>query len=121
MRSEKKWELAERRHRRVRKKIQGTAERPRMSVCFTGRNIHVQFIDDQTGRTLASASTLGKSVPEGDGLTANVKSAKKVGQVAAELARAKGIQTVVFDRGAAKYHGKVKALADAAREAGLKF
>ena len=92
-----------------------------MSVCFTGRNIYVQFIDDQAGRTLAAASTLSKTAPDRDKLVANVTSAKRIGQLAAEAAKAKGIQQVVFDRGSARYHGKVKALADAAREAGLKF
>ncbi len=92
-----------------------------MSVCFSNKNIHVQFIDDEAGVTLAAASTLSKSVPDREKLAANVASAKKLGQYAAEAAKAKGIQTVVFDRSGARYHGKVKALADAAREAGLKF
>lgn len=92
-----------------------------MSVCFTHKNIHVQFIDDSAGVTLASASTQNKSLADRDKLAANVASAKKIGQVAAEAAKAKGIEQVVFDRGGARYHGKVKALADAAREAGLKF
>jgi large subunit ribosomal protein L18 len=121
MRTEQKLELATRRHWRVRKKVIGTQERPRMSVCFTGRNIYVQFIDDQAGRTLAAASSLSKNAPDRDKLVANVTSAKRIGQLAAEAAKAKGIQQVVFDRGSARYHGKVKALADAAREAGLKF
>lgn len=121
MRTETKHDLARRRHWRVRKKVIGTPERPRMSVCFTGKHIHVQFIDDQGGRTLACASTSSKSTPERDGLAANVKSAKVIGKLAAEAARSKGIEQVVFDRGSAKYHGKVKALADAAREGGLKF
>jgi len=121
MRTEQKLELATRRHWRVRKKVIGTSARPRMSVCFTGRNIYVQFIDDQAGRTLASTSSLSKAVPDRDKLAANVTGAKRVGQLAAEAARAKGIEQVVFDRGSARYHGKVKALADAAREAGLKF
>ena|ERR1051326_7937965 len=106
---------------RTRKKISGTRERPRMSVRFTGENIYVQFIDDSAGVTLASASTVAKSVTERKDLSANVASAKKIGAIAAETARTKGIQKVVFDRSGAKYHGKVKALADAAREAGLKF
>ncbi len=92
-----------------------------MSVCFTGRNIHVQFIDDTAGKTLASASTVSKATPERDKLAANVKSAKTIGTLAAKAALDKGIKEVVFDRGASPYHGKVKALADAAREAGLKF
>jgi large subunit ribosomal protein L18 len=121
MRPEKKLELAERRHWRIRKKVIGTPERPRMSVCFTEQHIYVQFIDDQSGRTLAAASTRGKSVPDRASLSANVESAKKIGQIAADAAKAKGIEMVVFDRSGAKFHGKVKALADAARQAGLKF
>jgi large subunit ribosomal protein L18 len=121
MRTEIKRDLAMRRHWRVRKKVTGTAERPRMSVCFTGKHVYVQFIDDTAGRTLAYASTTGKATPDRDRLAANVPSAKAIGKLAAEMARAKGIEQVVFDRGSARYHGKVKALADAAREAGLKF
>jgi len=92
-----------------------------MAVCFTGKNIYVQFIDDSAGRTLAAASTRSKKVPDAKSLKANVSSAQTLGKVAAELARGKGIEKVVFDRAGARYHGKVKALADAAREAGLKF
>jgi large subunit ribosomal protein L18 len=121
MRTEKKQDLAMRRHWRVRKKVTGTSARPRMSVTFTGENIYVQFIDDAAGRTLAEASTLSKKIAERAALGANVKSAVQVGKLAAEAARAQGIEQVVFDRGGARYHGKVKALADAAREAGLKF
>jgi len=121
MRTEKKLDLARRRHWRVRTKVSGTQERPRMSVKFTEKNIHVQFIDDNAGRTLAAVSTLAKELPERGQLAANVKGAVRIGKLAAETARTKGITQVVFDRGAARYHGKVKALADAAREAGLKF
>jgi len=121
MRTEKKHRLARRRHLRVRRKVIGTAERPRMSVRFTGRNVYVQFVDDEAGRTLAAASTLTKGLADRDKLSANAVSGKRIGQLAAEAARAKGIGQVVFDRGEARYHGKVKALADAAREAGLKF
>jgi large subunit ribosomal protein L18 len=92
-----------------------------MSVCFTNKNIHVQFIDDVARATLAAASTTSKATPERDNLGANVTSAKTVGTLAAQAALSKGISQVVFDRGGARYHGKVKALADAAREAGLKF
>jgi len=92
-----------------------------MSVCFTNQNIHVQFIDDAAGVTLAAASTTSKSTPEREKLAANVKSAKALGALAAKAAMDKGIQQVVFDRGGARFHGKAKALADAAREAGLKF
>ena len=121
MRPEQKARLEQLRRWRIRQKVVGSRERPRMSVCFTNKNIHVQFIDDQAGVTLASASTMSKSIPDRDKLAANMASAKRVGQFAAEAAKAKGIQTVVFDRNGARYHGKVKALADAAREAGLKF
>ena len=121
MRTEKKHDLAMRRHWRVRKKISGTKERPRMSVCFSNRNIHVQFIDDGAGVTLAAASTTSKATPNRDKLAANAVSAKSVGAFAAQAALAKGIKQVVFDRAGARYHGKIKALADAAREAGLQF
>ncbi len=92
-----------------------------MSVRFTGKNIHVQFIDDGAGVTLASISTLNKSLPDRDKLKANVASAQRIGQLAAEAAKTKGIEGVVFDRSGARFHGKVKALADAARAAGLQF
>jgi large subunit ribosomal protein L18 len=92
-----------------------------MSVCFTNKNIHIQFIDDEAGRTLVATSTLSKTTPDRDKLAANEASAKTLGALAAQAAIAKGIKQVVFDRGGARYHGKVKALADAAREAGLKF
>jgi large subunit ribosomal protein L18 len=121
MRTEKKQQLAQRRHWRVRRKVSGTRQRPRMSVCFSQKNIHVQFIDDAAGVTLAAASSLSKSTPGREGLKANVNSAKLIGALAAKAALDKGITSVVFDRGAALFHGKVKALADAAREAGLKF
>ena len=121
MRTEKKHELAVRRHWRVRKKVSGTKDRPRMAVCFTNKNIHVQFIDDIARVTLAAASTTSKTTPDREKLAANAASAKIIGTLAAQAAQGKGIKEVVFDRGGARYHGKVKALADAAREAGLKF
>ena len=89
-----------------------------MSVCLTGRHIYVQLIDDVNGVTLASAST---SAPDLKGTKSTIAGAKKVGQLAAQQAKAKNITEVVFDRGGLRYHGRVKALADAAREAGLKF
>lgn len=116
-----KRQLAQLRHWRVRKKISGTNERPRMSVCFTNEHIYVQFIDDIAGKTLAAACTTSKSTPDREKLGANVVSAKTIGTLAAKAAIDKGIKAVVFDRGGARYHGKVKALADAAREAGLQF
>jgi len=121
MRPETKQRLEQRRRWRIRRRIQGTAERPRMSIRFTGRHIYVQFIDDQRGVTLAATSTRGKAVADRGPWKANVPSAQKMGTIAAEAAKASGIAEVVFDRSGALYHGKVKALADAAREAGLTF
>jgi large subunit ribosomal protein L18 len=121
MRTEQKHQLATRRRWRIRKKLSGTKARPRMSVCFTNKNIHVQFIDDIAGVTLASASTVSKATPNREKLAANAVSAKTLGAAAAQTALGKGIKEVIFDRGGSRYHGKVKALADAAREAGLKF
>jgi large subunit ribosomal protein L18 len=121
MRTEQKHQLAVRRRWRIRKKLSGTKDRPRMSVCFTNKNIHIQFIDDAAGVTLAAASTTSKATPDRDKLAANAASAKTLGALAAQTALGKGIKEVVFDRGGSRYHGKVKALADAAREAGLKF
>lgn len=139
MRTEKKQRLAQLRRWRVRQKVNGTKERPRMTVCFTNQNIYVQFVDDAAGQTIASASTRSKTAPDRDKLAANVASAMVVGKLAAEAAIAKGIKAVVFDRGTARYHwskpkgkdkdgkeskpvyGKLAALAEAAREAGLKF
>jgi large subunit ribosomal protein L18 len=121
MRTEKKLELERRRRWRIRQRIKGSAERPRMAVRFTGQHIYVQFVDDVNGVTLAATSTRSKALDDRGKLKANVASAKRVGTVAAEAAKAKGITRVVFDRSGARYHGKVKALADAAREAGLQF
>lgn len=118
MRPKTRTQSRERRHLRLRQKLHGTAERPRMSVCLTGKHIYVQFIDDVAGKTLACASTV---LADAKGTKANVAGAKKLGALAAEKAKAKNITAVVFDRGGFKYHGRVKALADAAREAGLKF
>jgi large subunit ribosomal protein L18 len=119
MRTEKKQKLQQLRRWRIRKKVTGTSARPRMAVCFTNENIHVQFIDDDAGKTIAAASTVSKTAPKD--ASANVKGAKTIGEIAAKNALDKGIKEVVFDRGGMRYHGKVKALADAAREAGLKF
>jgi large subunit ribosomal protein L18 len=108
-----------RRHSRVRKQITGTAERPRLAVFRSARHISAQVIDDGTGRTVAAASTVEPSlraVPGG-----NVAAATTVGRLVAERASAAGVRQVVFDRGGNKYHGRVAALADAAREGGLEF
>ena len=106
------------RHVRVRGKISGTPECPRLNVFRSNANIYAQIIDDVNGVTLVSASTLDK---EFEGATGNAEAAKKVGAVLAERAKAKGIEEVVFDRGGYIYHGRVAALAEGAREAGLKF
>jgi large subunit ribosomal protein L18 len=121
MRTDKKSRLATLRHWRIRKKISGTKERPRMSVRFSNQHIFVQFIDDVKRVTLASTSTLRKKEEAAEKLAANAASAKKIGALAAQAAKSKGITRVVFDRSGARYHGKVKALADAAREGGLQF
>ena len=104
--------------RRIRKKISGTAERPRLAIHFSNQNVYAQVIDDEAGRTLVSASTKEKGFGES---RANVATATRVGQAVAERALTLNITEVVFDRGGFIYHGKVKALADAAREKGLKF
>lgn len=106
-------------HRRIRKKIAGTAERPRLAICFSNKNVYAQLIDDDGHKTLASASTLDKEV--GHRGEASVASAVKVGQLIAQRASAANVTSVLFDRGGHLYHGKVKALADAAREGGLQF
>jgi large subunit ribosomal protein L18 len=112
-------------HRRIRKKVAGTAQRPRLAVHFSGKNIYAQVIDDDTGRTIAAASTAEARMRSG--LPAEVKghankaAAELVGKAIAELSLAKNLDRVVFDRGGFLYHGKVKALADAARAGGLKF
>ncbi len=106
------------RHVRVRGKISGTPERPRLNVFRSNANIYAQIIDDVNGVTLVSASTLEKSF---EGAAGNCEAAKKVGTVLAERAKDKGIEEVVFDRGGYVYHGRVAALAEGAREGGLKF
>ena len=106
------------RHRRVRKKITGTAARPRLAVFRSNKHLTLQVIDDVAGRTLAAASTLDKTV---ENAASNVACAAQVGALVAERAKAANVSAVVFDRGGHLYHGKIKALADAAREAGLQF
>ncbi|GAB4159518.1 MAG: 50S ribosomal protein L18 [Planctomycetota bacterium] len=117
----KKQFRATRRHIRVRKKVQGTHERPRLSVFRSARHIYCQVIDDISGTTLAAASTQSKELKGQYKYSGNVEAAKLVGKLIAEKAKAAGISTVVFDRGAYKFHGRVKALADNARENGLVF
>lgn len=110
----------QRRHRRVRAKVQGTQERPRLNVYRSSAHIYAQVIDDLQGHTLVAASTLDSDVKDADGKT-KTERAKAVGQLIGERAKAAGIEDVVFDRGGYLYHGRVKALAEGAREAGLKF
>ena len=105
-------------HDRIRRKVSGTAERPRLTVHYSNQHIYAQVVDDTIGKTLVSASTLDKSFEKA---SSNVESAVKVGQLLAERAKGTNISAVVFDRGGHLYHGKVKALADAARDGGLKF
>lgn len=119
----KKVQAKERRHQRVRRKIMGTAERPRLSVYRSLNQIYAQVIDDLSGKTLVAASSLGKGV-KGKGKTktgGNIEAAKAVGAEIAALAKQANIGKVVFDRGGSIYHGRIKALADAAREGGLIF
>jgi len=109
------------RHVRLRKKISGTAERPRLAVHFSGRHITAQVINDETGKTIVSVNTTEADLRAGVKTRANVEGAQKVGKLVAERATSQKITKVVFDRGGFKYHGKVKALADAAREGGFEF
>ncbi|MGH9014480.1 MAG: 50S ribosomal protein L18 [Acidimicrobiia bacterium] len=108
-----------RRHRRVRKKVRGTPERPRLSVFRSSRHVYAQVIDDVHGRTLAAASTAEADLRSGT--TATVDAAKAVGRLVGERAKAAGIDAVVFDRGGFKFHGRVAGVAEGAREAGLKL
>jgi len=116
--AKQKREARLRRHRRVRKKVRGTAERPRLAVFRSNKHISVQVIDDRSGRTVAAASTT-ESGFEGSG--GNVEAATKIGKLVAERAKAAGVSAVVFDRGGNLYHGRIAALAEAAREGGLEF
>ncbi|MDA8072254.1 MAG: 50S ribosomal protein L18 [Actinomycetota bacterium] len=114
-----KQQLRVRRHTRLRKRITGTADRPRLAVFRSSRHITAQVIDDTTGRTLAAAGTVERALRDGPG--GNAAAAAEVGRLVAERARAGGITQVVFDRGGYRYHGRVAALADAARRAGLEL
>ncbi|WP_031552144.1 50S ribosomal protein L18 [Oribacterium sp. FC2011] len=114
-----KAELRQKKHQRLRNRLSGTPERPRLSVFRSDKHMYAQVIDDVAGNTLCAASTLDKDAKLE--ITNNIEAAQYVGKAIAEKAMAKGIKTVVFDRGGFLYHGKVKALADAAREAGLEF
>ena len=110
--------IRQRIHKRIRRKVSGTPQRPRLAVYFSNQHVYVQVIDDTAGRTLASASSMDKAF---EGHASNVATAQKVGKLIAERAKEANVTDAVFDRGGHLYHGKVKALADAAREAGLKF
>ncbi|HVF09574.1 MAG TPA: 50S ribosomal protein L18 [Abditibacteriaceae bacterium] len=115
-------EMRTRRHLRLRQKVKGTAERPRLCVNRTLRHIHAQLIDDVSGATLAAASTVQKDIAtQVDGGKGSCTAAKMVGQMIAQRAREKGIEAIVFDRNGYQYHGAVKELAEAARESGLQF
>ena len=113
--------LRRKRHKRLRKTVIGTSEKPRLNVFRSICNIYAQVIDDATGKTLVGASTLDGEIKEKIKSGGNIEAAKLVGQLLGKRAKENGIETVVFDRGGYKYHGRVAALADGAREAGLKF
>ena len=114
-------QLRVRRHARIRKELVGTAQRPRLSVFRSLHHVYAQVIDDATGQTLVAASTREKNVANGLASRSSAAAAQRVGTIVAERAKEKGISRVVFDRGGYKYHGRIKALADAARGAGLEF
>jgi large subunit ribosomal protein L18 len=114
-----KTESRARRHRRVRKKVRGTATRPRLTVFRSAKHVYAQLVDDVAGRTIVSASTMEPEARAGK--TATVDAAKSVGRRLGERAKAAGIETAVFDRGGFRYHGRVAGVADGARDAGLKF
>ncbi len=118
--SKQRLESRKRRHHRVRKKITGTPDRPRLAVFRSNRHLVLQVIDDEAGHTLAAASTVEPDI-RGSGSTGTVDAAARVGTLVGERAKAAGVSKVVFDRGGFRFHGRVKAAADAAREAGLEF
>jgi large subunit ribosomal protein L18 len=121
MRIEEKERLRRKRHKRVRYKVSGTAERPRLNVSRSTQHIYAQLIDDAAGHTLAAASTLDGGLKGSLKSGGNVEAAKAVGKLIAQRGQEQGITAVVFDRGGYKYHGRVQALADGAREGGLQF
>ena len=118
MKLSKKRELRQKRRWRIRKKVRGTAERPRLTICFTNKNIHVQCIDDSVARTLVATSTNEKDML---GLLPNLDGSAKLGKIFSERIKSSGLTTVVFDRAGRKYHGCVKAFAEAVRDAGIVF
>jgi len=114
-------ESRDRRHRRIRRKVFGTPERPRLAVYRSLNHVYAQIIDDTQGNTIVAASTLDKELSDQKGHKGNTGMAKKVGELIARRALGKGLKKVVFDRGGYMYHGRVKALAESARETGLEF
>jgi large subunit ribosomal protein L18 len=118
---EKKHELRRRRHYRLRRRVNGTPERPRLAVFRSLKHIYAQVIDDTQGATLAAASTMDSTVKGSVKTGGDIEAAKTVGRLVAERAKEKGVSKVVFDRGGFTYHGRIASLADAAREAGLDF
>jgi large subunit ribosomal protein L18 len=116
-----KTDARRKRHRRLRRKVTGTAERPRLQMVRTLHHIYAAVVDDTQGHTLVAASTREKAIASGLGSLTNAAAATKIGQAIAAKAKAKGVKAVVFDTGGRKYHGRVAALAQAAREAGLEF
>ena len=114
-------EIRHRIHTRIRKRASGTAERPRLTVHFSGKHVYAQVVDDDAGKTLVSAATTEKDLRSKGKAAANRATAEQIGNAIAERMLAKKVDKVIFDRGGFLYHGKVKALADAARESGLKF
>ena len=120
MKLAQKKQLLQKRRWRIRKKIQGSKDIPRLSVRFTNKHIYAQLIDDEQGVTLASASTNSKGVKD-QGLRPNIEGAKKLGAILAEGGKAAKVEKIVFDRNGRRYHGCIKAFADAVREGGLKF
>ena len=121
MRAEAKREARARRHSRVRRKVRGTAERPRLAVYRSNRHIYAQLVDDLSGRTILTVSSLSKEVVPAKSTKGKLEASKRVGKHIAALAKEKGIDRVCFDRGGYLYHGRVKAVADGAREGGLEF
>jgi len=121
IKGQKKTESRQRRHARIRAKVEGTVSRPRLSVFRSLTNIYAQVIDDESGKTLVSASTIDEELKGQVAGKTKTEAAKLVGKAVAERAKKAGVTTVVFDRGGYKYHGRVAALAEAAREAGLEF
>jgi len=118
---DKKHELRQRRHYRLRRRVTGTVERPRLAVFRSLKHIYAQIIDDSQGVTLAAASTMDSDVKSGIKTGGDIEAAKAVGKIIAERGRSNGVSKVVFDRGGFAYHGRIASLADAAREAGLEF